>query len=131
MNSDILIKQYCKELRFGKNIYENYSKISATDYADFLARLLKMEIDHRELVRKNRNLKSAGFDVIKALAPGRAARSCGRRHPGSPGCMGEQQAQLATSPFGGFALPRFLPSTGVAWYNCSKNQEPCSMISPL
>jgi hypothetical protein len=36
MNSDILIKQYCKELRLGKNIYENYSKISATDYADFL-----------------------------------------------------------------------------------------------
>ena len=62
MNSDILIKQYCKELRFGKNIYENYSKIIATDYADFLAQLLKMEIDHRELVRKNRNLKSAGFD---------------------------------------------------------------------
>jgi hypothetical protein len=29
MNSDILIKQYCKELRLGKNIYENYSKISA------------------------------------------------------------------------------------------------------
>jgi uncharacterized protein (TIGR04540 family) len=67
MTSDILIKQYCKELRFGKNIYENYSKISATDYADFLAQLLKMEVDHRELVRKNRNLKSAGFDVIKTF----------------------------------------------------------------
>jgi DNA replication protein DnaC len=67
MNSDILIKQYCKELRFGKNIYESYSKISATDYADFLAQLLKKEIDHRELVRRNRNLKSAGFDVIKTF----------------------------------------------------------------
>jgi DNA replication protein DnaC len=67
MNSDILIKQYCKELRFGKNIYENYSKISATDHADFLAQLLKMEIEHRELVRKNRNLRSAGFDVIKTF----------------------------------------------------------------
>jgi len=67
MNSDILIKQYCKELRLGKDIYENYSKISATDYADFLAQLLKMEIDHRELVRKNRNLKSADFDVIKTF----------------------------------------------------------------
>jgi len=67
MNSDILIKQYCKELRFGKNIYENYSKNIATDHADFLAQLLKMEIDHRELVRKNRNLKSAGFDVIKTF----------------------------------------------------------------
>lgn len=67
MNSDTLIKHYCKELRFGKNIYENYSKIDATDFGDFLAQLLKMEIDHRELARKNRNLKSAGFDVIKTF----------------------------------------------------------------
>jgi DNA replication protein DnaC len=67
MNSDILIKQYCKELRFGMNIYNNYSKISATDHADFLVQLLKMEIEHRELTRKNRNLKSAGFDVIKTF----------------------------------------------------------------
>jgi DNA replication protein DnaC len=67
MNSDMLIKQYCKELRFGMNIYNNYSKISAANYADFLAQLLKMEIEHRELVRKNRNLKSAGFDVIKTF----------------------------------------------------------------
>lgn len=29
MNSDELIKQYCKELRFGRNLYDNYSKIQA------------------------------------------------------------------------------------------------------
>ena len=67
MNSDVLIKQYCKKLRLGMNIYENYSKISAADHADFLAQLLKMEVEHRELVRKNRNLKSAGFDIIKTF----------------------------------------------------------------
>ena len=67
MNSDILIKRYCKELRFGMNIYNNYSKINASDHADFLAQLLKMEIENRERVRKNRNLKSAGFDVIKTF----------------------------------------------------------------
>ncbi|MDD4122579.1 MAG: IS21-like element helper ATPase IstB [Eubacteriales bacterium] len=67
MNTDALIKHYCKELRFGKNIYENYSKIDAADFGDFLVQLLKMEIDHRELSRKNRNLKSAGFDVIKTF----------------------------------------------------------------
>jgi DNA replication protein DnaC len=67
MNSDMLIKQYCKELRIGMNIYNNYLKINATDHADFLAQLLKMEIDHRELTRKNRNLKSAGFDIIKTF----------------------------------------------------------------
>ncbi len=67
MNSDTLIKHYCKELRFGKNLYENYSKINAVDYADFLAQLLKLEQDNRELTRKNRNLKAAGFDVIKTF----------------------------------------------------------------
>lgn len=67
MSSDILVKQYCKELRLGKNIYENYSKIEAGDHADFLAQLLKLEIDNREVTRKNRNLKAAGFDVIKTF----------------------------------------------------------------
>ena len=67
MSSDALIKHYCKELRFGKNIYESYSKIAAADFGDFLVQLLKMELDHRELTRKNRNLKSAGFDIIKTF----------------------------------------------------------------
>jgi len=39
------------------NIYNSYSKIIATDYADFLAQLLKMELDHRELVRKKQESK--------------------------------------------------------------------------
>lgn len=67
MSSDELIKHYCKELRFGKNIYENYLKIEAVDFGDFLAQLLKLELDHREITRKNRNLKPAGFDVIKTF----------------------------------------------------------------
>jgi len=67
MNSDALIKQYCKELRLGKNLYENYSKIQATDYSDFLAQLLKLEVEHRDVARRNRNLKAAGFDVIKTF----------------------------------------------------------------
>lgn len=36
MSSDILVKQYYKELRLDENIYENYSKIEAGDHADFL-----------------------------------------------------------------------------------------------
>lgn len=67
MNSDDLIKEYCKELRFGKNLYENYNKIVAADYADFLAQLLKLEIEHREITRRNRNLNAAGFDVVKTF----------------------------------------------------------------
>jgi len=67
MNSDELIKYYCKELRFGRNIYDNYPKVEANDNADFLAKLLRLELEHRELSRKNRNLKAAGFDVIKTF----------------------------------------------------------------
>jgi len=67
MNSDELIMYYCKQLRLGKNIYDNYSKINAVDYGDFLAQLLRLESEHRELTRKNRNLKSAGFDVMKTF----------------------------------------------------------------
>jgi hypothetical protein len=67
MNSNALIKEYCKELRLGKNLYENYSKIQAADFADFLAQLLKLEIENREVTRRNRNLNAAGFDVIKTF----------------------------------------------------------------
>lgn len=67
MNSDALIKQYCKELRLGKSFYENYPQITASDFGDFLAQILKLEIDHREITRKNRNLKAANFDLIKTF----------------------------------------------------------------
>jgi len=67
MNSDELIQQYCRQLRLGKNIYENYWKIHASDFSDFLAQLLKAEVEHREIVRKNRNLSLASFDVIKTF----------------------------------------------------------------
>lgn len=67
MNSEELIKHYCKELRLGSSFYENYSKIQATDFGDFLAQILKREAEHRELMTRNRNLKSAGFDVIKTF----------------------------------------------------------------
>lgn len=68
MNNDELIKQYCKKLRWGSSLHKNYKEIESLDHADFLAQLLKLEIDQRELSRKNRNLKGAGFDLIKTFA---------------------------------------------------------------
>ena len=67
MNNDELIKVYCKKLRWGRSIHENYKMIEASDNADFLAQLLKLEVDQREINRKNRNLKGANFDVIKTF----------------------------------------------------------------
>ena len=67
MNTDTLIKQYCKQLRLGKNIYENYTHIDASSHGEYLAKLLHLEIQNREITRKNRNLKNAGFDIIKTF----------------------------------------------------------------
>lgn len=67
MNNDELIKEYCKKLRWGSSIHKNYPTIEALDNADFLAQLLKLELEQREISRKNRNLKGAGFDVMKTF----------------------------------------------------------------
>lgn len=67
MLNDQLIKEYLKKLRWGSGIHKNYKKIEASDYADFLAQLLKKEIEEKETTRRNRNLKGAGFDIIKTF----------------------------------------------------------------
>lgn len=56
-----------QRIKVWKNIYESYLKTQASDFGDFLAQLLKLEIEHREITRKNRSLKAAGFDVIKTF----------------------------------------------------------------
>lgn len=67
MNNHELIKEYCKELRWGSSLYKNYKDIQSVDHADFLAQLLKIAIEEKEITRKNRNLRSAGFDVMKTF----------------------------------------------------------------
>jgi len=67
MTLDESILHYSKQLRLGRNIYDNYKKIAAEDFGDFLAQLLELEVENRELSRKSRSLKSAGFDVMKTF----------------------------------------------------------------
>jgi DNA replication protein DnaC len=62
------IKQYCKELKLGSYIVKNLSTVEADSQEEFLARVLEMEVKHREAERKNRYLKQAGFDVLKTFA---------------------------------------------------------------
>jgi DNA replication protein DnaC len=62
-----LIEYYCKQLRWGRSIVNNYPKIQAENNEEFLAKLLKMELDYRETARKNRMLKKANFDVLKTF----------------------------------------------------------------
>jgi len=62
-----IIAQYCKELRLGKSIVENYQKIQAETNEEFLLKLLKLEIENRRVSRKNRYLKQANFEVMKTF----------------------------------------------------------------
>lgn len=62
-----LITRYCKKLKIGKGFYQGYKEIEAESHEAFLLELLRREIENREIVRKNRLLKAANFDVIKTF----------------------------------------------------------------
>lgn len=62
-----LIEEYCKQLRLGKSLVNNYPQISANSHEEFLMKLLQMELEGREIARKNRLVKTANFDTYKTL----------------------------------------------------------------
>ncbi len=61
------IRRYCKELKLGTNMLKSISTIQAESHEEFLEKILEIEVKQREIVRKNRYLKQAGFDVIKTF----------------------------------------------------------------
>lgn len=61
------IKEHCSVLKLGARISENYKKINAETNEEFLEKLLKTEIQAREINRKNTLLKTAKFDVVKTF----------------------------------------------------------------
>jgi DNA replication protein DnaC len=64
---ETLLIQYCKRLHFGSNIVSNAKSISAESNIDFLTELFKMELDNREIKRKNTYIKQANFDIKKTF----------------------------------------------------------------
>lgn len=64
---EAMIETYCKKLKIGEVFYQDYKNIQAKTHEEFLLQLLSRELEHREIVRKNRNLKAANFDVIKTF----------------------------------------------------------------
>lgn len=62
-----LLPGYCKQLHFGSNLVENAKKIKTKDNLEFLTELFKLELEHRELKRKNTYIKQAKFDVYKTF----------------------------------------------------------------
>ena len=62
-----MIEAYCKKLKIGKVFYQGYKDIQANTHEEFLLELLRKEFENREMVRKNRYIKGANFDVLKTF----------------------------------------------------------------
>jgi len=62
------LRSCCKQLKLGSGLVDNIDLIEAGTHEEFLTKLLKLELEHRELNRKNLYLKQAGFDVKKTFA---------------------------------------------------------------
>lgn len=62
-----VIEQYCKKLKIGRVFYQDYKEIKADSHEAFLLELLRRELEHRDIIRKNRLLRVANFDVIKTF----------------------------------------------------------------
>lgn len=58
----------CRQLRLGRTIPETCDKISADSHLEYLARLLELEVAHRETARRSRLLNQAGFHGVKTFA---------------------------------------------------------------
>ncbi|MEQ2128803.1 hypothetical protein QTP99_02150 [Caldanaerobacter subterraneus KAk] len=63
----VKIAFYCKTLKLSHNMVENCDKIEAESHEEYLLKLLKLEVEHREISRKNRLLKNAGFYTLKTF----------------------------------------------------------------
>lgn len=55
----------CRELKLSRNIVEMSEKIQADSHQEYLFKILKSELEHREISRKDKLIKNAGFYFIK------------------------------------------------------------------
>jgi DNA replication protein DnaC len=57
----------CKQLKLSQNIAEMSGKLQAESHQEYLLKLLRSELEHREIQRKDKLLKNAGFYTLKTL----------------------------------------------------------------
>ena len=67
MNVKEEIADCCKRLRLSRALAEGIESINETEPKQFLLKVLKNEIEHREETRKARCLKTAGFYTLKTF----------------------------------------------------------------
>jgi len=58
----------CKELKLSRNIVDMADKVQADSHQEYLVKLLRSELEHREYMRKDKLLKNAGFYTLKTFA---------------------------------------------------------------
>jgi DNA replication protein DnaC len=58
----------CKQLKLSQNIAEISGELQAESHQEYLLKLLRSELEHREMQRKDKLLKNAGFYSLKTLA---------------------------------------------------------------
>lgn len=59
------IANCCRELRFSRNIAQLSAKLQADSNQEYLLKLLKSELEHRENTRRDKLLRNAGFYTLK------------------------------------------------------------------
>ena len=61
------LAEYCRQLRLGSSIPENASKLLNMNNIEFLTELFKLEVENRDLKRRNMYIKQAAFDILKTF----------------------------------------------------------------
>ncbi|AKG53103.1 mobile element protein [Dehalogenimonas sp. WBC-2] len=57
----------CKQLKLSRNIVEMADMVQAPSHQEYLLKLLRSELEHRESQRKDKFLKNAGFYSVKDI----------------------------------------------------------------
>lgn len=65
LNSEI--EQCCKRLKLSQNLAEQAQTIEGDSHQEYLYKLLKAELEHRDEVRKNKLISSAGFYTLRTF----------------------------------------------------------------
>lgn len=61
------IAKCCKQLRLSKNIADICNEVTAESHQEYLLKILRNELIYREVNRKNRLIKQAGFYSLKTF----------------------------------------------------------------
>ena len=64
---EALLLEYCKRLHLGSNLVASAKSIVAENNIAFLTELFKIELNNREIKRKNTYIKQANFDIKKTF----------------------------------------------------------------